>query len=105
MSSIYTKDNVTYIFSKGAPELLLEKCDRILINGEIKPFDDNAKSVILQQNESFANNALRVLGFAYKTTNEKTNPDEQNLIFVGLQAMIDPPREEVKAAIMTCKKA
>ena len=107
MSSIYTKDKETYVFSKGAPEIILEKCDSILINGELQKLDAKTKENILKQNESFAKDALRVLGFAYKKMNNglwKIN-NENCMIFVGLQAMIDPPREEVKDAIKVCKNA
>jgi len=97
------KDKISY--TKGAPDIIIERCDRILINGKIQRLDRALKKEVLKHNESFANEALRVLGFAYKEnfTDEKTA--EKDMIFVGLQAMIDPPRKEVKESIKLCEKA
>jgi len=92
--------NISY--TKGAPDLLIEKCDRILIDGKVQRIDRKKIKEILEQNEKFAGEALRVLGFAY---NEKYENAEENMIFVGLQAMIDPPREEVKDSIKICQDA
>jgi len=95
-----------FSFSKGAPELLLDKCDRILINGKIKKLNKLMKQEILTQNNLFASDALRVLWFAYNEWDSKSmKKNEKNLIFVGLQAMIDPPRQEIKESIHLCKKA
>ena len=90
--------------SKGAPEVLIDKCTKILINGTIQPITNMQRNKIRQQNLKMANDALRVLAVAYKDTedrNEKTN----DLIFVGLIGMIDPPRKGVKEAVEICKKA
>ena len=92
-------------FVKGAPEIILKKCDKILINGEIKKLNSEEKTVILNQNNSFATNALRVLGFAYKDTKYTNKDIEKNLIWIGLQAMIDPPHPEIKQALNDCKTA
>ena len=104
MSSIYEKDNKFYTFSKGAPEILLEKCNRIYINGKIIKLTNEAKQKILQKNKDFASQALRVLGFAFNETTTK-DESETNLIWLGLQAMIDPPRKEAKQAIQECYTA
>lgn len=97
-----SKSKVSY--TKGAPDKVLEFCSRILINGQIQRLDRQLKREILEQNNAFAKEALRVLAFAYKENSDKENA-ERDLIFVGLQAMIDPPREEVKEAIQRCHKA
>jgi P-type Ca2+ transporter type 2C len=110
MMSVLCKDPKTkknFVFTKGAPEIVIEKCTRILINGRIQTLNSKTKKKILLQNEIFAKQALRVLGFAYKENKsekagEKT---ESNLIFVGLQGMIDPPRLQVKESIQKCKDA
>lgn len=104
MSVIVQHKKETLLMTKGAPEELLKKCTHILTNKGIEPFTEQQKNIIEDQNKSFAENALRVLGFAYKKI-EKSEYTEDNLIFVGLQAMIDPPREEVKDSIKICKEA
>jgi len=93
---------VAYV--KGAPEVVLNLCNSIYEGGRIKKLTLSKKNEILQINRDFASNALRVLGFAFSTATDRARV-ETNLIFVGLQAMIDPPREEVKIAIKKCKKA
>ncbi|MDN5203914.1 calcium-translocating P-type ATPase, PMCA-type [Fulvivirgaceae bacterium BMA10] len=97
-------DKIT-VFSKGAPEVLLEKCNKIEVAGEILPLTQELKKSILDQNERFGSKALRVLGFAYKSSTSVTENIENGLIWLGLQAMIDPPRAEVKEAIHDCKTA
>ncbi|MBI2653556.1 calcium-translocating P-type ATPase, PMCA-type [Candidatus Woesearchaeota archaeon] len=95
-------ENLSYV--KGAPEVVLKLCNYICINGKAKKLAEEMKKEILEVNKEFADDALRVLGFACKTIVTDKEP-EKNLIFVGLQGMIDPPREEVKVAIEKCKKA
>ena len=90
--------------TKGAPDVLIEKCNKIYVNGKIEPITIMQKNKIKNQNIDMANNALRVLGVAYKDTKEKNN-FQKDLVFVGLIGMIDPPREGVKEAVETCKKA
>ncbi|MBU1974402.1 MAG: HAD-IC family P-type ATPase, partial [Nanoarchaeota archaeon] len=91
-------------YTKGAPDILINQCDRILINGKVRRITREDKKIILKENEQFAGEALRVLGFAYKENTNKKDA-EQGMVFVGLQAMIDPPREEAKVAIKRCQEA
>lgn len=101
MSDMYKDINQNVsIYSKWAIESLLPKCSQILIDGKVQKLDEKTKQNILDAASKFSEEALRVLSFAYWIWDE-----EENLIFVGLQAMIDPPRDEVKDAIQKCKTA
>ena len=104
MSSIYRKDGKFHTFSKGAPEILLDNCTKIYMNGKIIKLTKENKKEILQKNEKLASQALRVLGFAFKESSKK-DESETSLVWVGLQAMIDPARKEVKQAIKECYTA
>jgi len=102
------EEHVAYM--KGAPEIVLERCSFILEEGEEKKLTEAKRKKIQEINEKFAGEALRVLAIAYgklpgnlSIFNEKTVED--NLVFVGLQSMIDPPREEAIKANQTCQKA
>ncbi len=107
MSTIHEKENTKFVFSKGAPEILIEKCNRIYLNGKIIKLNKKIIKEILSKNKEFASGALRVLGFAYKESKGKISEKdaEKNLVWLGLQAMIDPPRPEVKQAIKECYTA
>ncbi len=101
------KRNLT-MYTKGAPEKLLEKCSFELVNGNIRALNNSRKKDLLEQSKKMEREALRVLGFAYKTFSRKENiksMKEEALIFLGFAGMIDPPRKEVKKAISECKKA
>lgn len=96
-------------YMKGAPEIVLEKCTRVLTNGKVSKLSENDRANILKVNEAMARQALRNLGFAFRelpgTTNACDEKIEKDFVFVGIMGMIDPPRDEVKDAIYTCKKA
>ena len=99
----------TEAYVKGAPDLLLKVCDRILEKGRVRKLTKKDREKILKMNDAFAGKALRVLALAYKelSSSKKYSIDtvEKNLIFVGLVGMIDPPREEVKQAVEECHEA
>ncbi len=103
MSTIHRLENNKVIYMKGATSVVLNKCTKIIINGHITNLDNPTRKKILLQDANFSKDALRVLGFAYGIVKEK--PKEENLIFVGLQGMHDPPRNEVKKSLAICKKA
>ncbi len=113
MTSIHKYADWIQLSTKWATEKILPKCKYILINWKIKNLSDKDKEKILHINEDFANNALRVLAFAFKKAtldtykkNKKTLEKlEEWLVFVWLQAMIDPPRMEVKQSIKECHTA
>ena len=109
MTTIHKIGNKYRIITKGAPDVLLEKCQK-QIGGGIGQTSIIEKSKIQIENEKMAQKALRVIAVGYKDLDflpQKidTNTIENNLIFVGLIGMIDPPREGVKEAVRTCKRA
>jgi P-type Ca2+ transporter type 2C len=105
MTTFHQTDKGKVAYIKGAPDIIIENCNKILINGKVQRLDRRKKAEIIKQNEQFAKDALRVLGFAYNETFSNNEEAEQSMVFVGLQAMIDPPRKEVKKAIEECHQA
>ena len=106
MTSINQIGDDYFVLTKGATDQLIKKCNRISIQGQVREINDLDKEQILNQIEAFSSQAYRVLGFAYKPTNEPKSMELENeLIFVGMVAMIDPPRPEAKDAIAICHKA
>lgn len=97
--------NGTALYSKGAPEELLKICKWVEINGEKRALDSIQMQKILAENTALAKQAYRVLAVAYKPCPNAKEADEKHLIFLGLVAMMDPPRPEVKEALETCMKA
>ena len=93
------------MYTKGAPDVLLKQCTHVMMNNVEVPLDDALYRDILQKNEAFAQNALRVLGFAWKEVRSGDDFTEDNLVFAGLQAMNDPPRPEVIDAVARCRSA
>ncbi len=95
-------------YTKGAPETVLERCDHELVDGEVVDLTDERRAEIEAQIESFAEDALRVMGFACRPdvpAHEAEAPSEnleRELVFLGLQGMLDPPRSEVPGAISGC---
>ncbi|WP_380677739.1 cation-translocating P-type ATPase [Salinigranum sp. GCM10025319] len=95
-------------YTKGAPEVVLDRCDSVLVDGEVRELTDETRERIRERVESFAGDALRVLGFARR---EGVDPEadedalETGLTFLGLQGMIDPPRPEVEGAVADCRRA
>lgn len=110
MSTVHEKDKEYIVITKGAPDVLLHKCTHYYDKGKVVPLTAGSKKDITLQNEKMANKALRVLGVAYKIEGKKPisfgiDTIESGLVFLGLVGIIDPPREEVKGAVKTCKEA
>lgn len=111
MSIILKLDNGKYrIITKGAPEVLINKCTFYEEDGVKKAFNTNYLDKIKKQNEKMAERALRVLGVAYLDVdvlpNEiNSNNIENNLVFIGFIGMIDPPRKGVKESVKACRRA
>lgn len=106
-STVNKIGNKTYLLCKGSIDSLLKRCnylDKTILN-------ETEKKLIKEEEEKLSNKALRVLGFAYKEINEipkstdEVIEEENNLIFVGLLGMIDPPRKTVKQSVEMCKIA
>ncbi|MCK5660708.1 MAG: HAD-IC family P-type ATPase, partial [Methanosarcinales archaeon] len=106
MTTIHSTPDGLYAYTKGAPELILGSCTRILRTGREMEIVDGEKKEILATVHTMADSALRVMGFAYMSINENVDAGsdviEHDMVFVGLVGMMDPPREEAKAAIETC---
>lgn len=102
MTTVHKKDGQFVTYVKGACDGLLKRCDRVFWNGEIRPIGSEHKKAILQAADDMAGQALRVLALAM---DRKINMKEENLIFVGLAGMMDPPRQEAAMAIEMFKKA
>lgn len=109
MSTLHTFNGQKAIITKGGPDVLFGLCTHVLLSGQEVPMTPELLETFIAANEKFSSRALRVLAYAYKTVpntvTEIGREDEQNLVFVGLTAMIDPPREEVYGAIAESKKA
>lgn len=108
MTTVHKAGKGRVAYMKGAPEVVLNLCDRILVNGKVERLVKKEKDAILAKNVEFAKSALRVLGFAYKDLSAGDKGEkkyESGMVFVGLQAMMDPPRPDAKDAVEKCKTA
>lgn len=107
MSTLHTIDQKKMMLTKGGPDVVFERSTKVLLNDQIVSLTPEIKAQFQKQNEAFSERALRVLAFAYKivSTTEITLADEEELVLVGLMAMIDPPREEVFQAVADANSA
>ncbi len=108
MTTIQELEGKKIAYVKGATEILLDLCKNIQIDGQIRSITEEDKKGILEAYEKKADEALRGLGFAFRDAEGikvEVEEMEKDLTFVGMQFMIDPPRDEVKVAIEECKQA
>jgi len=108
LMSTYNISNGKIIMNtKGAPDAIIRRSTKVFLNGEVAPMTEETRQRLTAQNEQFATLALRVLGFAYKEYNNESDIDnlEEDLTYVGMMCMIDPPREEVKSSVAQCHGA
>ncbi|MBC7765381.1 MAG: cation-translocating P-type ATPase [Hyphomonadaceae bacterium] len=108
MSVVLKNEKGMRVMTKGAPDIILEKCSSILTKHGVVALTGSMHKQIMQANDEMAEQALRVLAMAYKElarANVNSAEIEQNLVFVGLSGMIDPPRLEAYEAVRKCKKA
>ncbi|MCX7748649.1 MAG: calcium-translocating P-type ATPase, SERCA-type [Clostridia bacterium] len=95
-----------FVFTKGAPDVIIDKCTKIYTERGITELSPVVKNRVLKINDSMAGEALRVIGVAYKNIHGRYSKNiEEELIFVGLVGMIDPPRKEAVEAVQKCKLA
>jgi Ca2+-transporting ATPase len=105
---VKTKSGKYILFVKGAPDIIIDKCNFVHTNGKGKLLDYNTRSKILKANDDMANKALRVLAVAYRELPSMCAVSlelERNLVFTGLMGMIDPPRKEAYEAVKKCIRA
>lgn len=109
MTTIHKIGSKYRIITKGAPDVLIKRCSKYYQNGRIEPIFSK-RDALQEQNQIMAEDALRVIAIAYKDVEKlpreiNSETIENELTFVGLIGMIDPPREGVKEAVKTCRKA
>ncbi|MBR7090956.1 MAG: calcium-translocating P-type ATPase, PMCA-type, partial [Clostridia bacterium] len=107
MTTFNKSDDKIIGYTKGAPDVLLSRCNRVLLNGKISTITAEMTQTILDNIELLSSKGLRTLGVAYKVhrTDSYSLADEQDLIFVGVLGMRDPPRPEAREAVAMCKSA
>jgi potassium/sodium efflux P-type ATPase len=110
MSTIHQLQPGRVAYVKGAPQSILALCSQIWQDGQASPLTETLRCQIMAANDDFARNGLRVLGFAFRPlpddlTDYRAETVEQELIFLGLMAMMDPPRPEVSRAVAKCHRA
>ena len=108
MSTLHQIDGKNRMIVKGAIDCLMARTEWIWTSAGVRELTEKDKEIIRQQNQDFSMEGLRVLAFAYRDIPDKhllTAEDENHLVFLGLIAMMDPPREESKAAVAECIKA
>jgi Ca2+-transporting ATPase len=105
MATVHQAAHGQVAYAKGAPEVILGRSRRIYQGYREQELTDKERGEIVARAQAMAGDGLRVLGLAYKSDSRLTEPVDQGLVFVGLVAMIDPPRPEVKEAIKVCEEA
>jgi Ca2+-transporting ATPase len=109
MSVVVQCPGALRLYTKGAPDIIIEKCTRVCLGGKEVPFTAELKRKMTAANDTMADNALRVLALAYRDIpfdiGKPTAALENNLVFLGLEGMMDPPRQEVYGAIRKCRRA
>lgn len=109
MSTLHDMKGKITMFTKGAPDVLIERCGYFLdANGQVALLNEDEKEKIKQKNFDYSSGGLRVLAFAMKTYDalkELDFDDEKDLVFIGLEAEMDPPRVESAPAVSDCIKA
>ncbi|CAM2803739.1 calcium-translocating P-type ATPase, SERCA-type [Hathewaya histolytica] len=106
MSVVFKEGNKETAYIKGAPERIINRCRYILVNGEKVLFQGKYKEEVLNNIEKMSRKALRCIAAAYKDTGVTRNSSmEEDMVFLGVAGIIDPPRKEAKSAVLKCRMA
>ncbi len=107
MSTLHEIDGRYIMFTKGAADSIIDCSGFINQHGQVKELTEKDKEIIISKQEEYAENAMRVLGYAYKIVDKDAilKDEEKDLILTGISGMVDPPRNEAKDAVALCKKA
>jgi P-type Ca2+ transporter type 2C len=110
MSTLHRFGDAEIAFTKGAPKEMLACCKHILLHGEVCPLDNQTRAAILAANDGYARRALRVLALAYRELPGREHAHtaanvERDLVFIGLAAMMDPPRPDVAHSMKVFREA
>lgn len=105
MSTLHRYQHHYRMYTKGALEVILKRCDYILVDGNVCMLEEQHLHHIEKQSNQMANQALRVLALAYRDIDDPHTSAEEHLVFVGMVGLIDPPRPEVKDSIRMCRQA
>ena len=110
MSTLHDEEGKVYQYTKGACEMVLDRCTGFLRDGTVQPMTEEYRETVKARNKDFADRALRVLSTAYRVWDampDSQEPEdlEQGMVFIGLVGMIDPCRPEVYAAVQECREA
>jgi Ca2+-transporting ATPase len=106
MGTLHKSTDGYFVAAKGSGEHLLKKCSKVLADSIITELNDEKRKKILSEAEKMAADGLRVLGFAFREENEINKEDYLNsLVFIGMIGFLDPPRMDIKDAMLLCRKA
>lgn len=103
MSVIYKKDNNNVAYIKGSFDSIISRCSKYLLDNNVYELDETYKKQLADIEKQESSKALRLIAFAYKDNN--IDIPEENMIFIGLMGMMDPPRDKVRDAIILCEKS
>ena len=103
MSVIYKKDNDNVAYIKGSFDSIISRCSKYLLDDNVYELDETYKKQLADIERKESSKALRLIAFAYKDNN--IDSPEENMIFIGLMGMMDPPRDKVRDAIILCEKS
>lgn len=103
MSVIYKKDNDNIAYIKGSFDSIISRCSKYLLDNNVYELDETYKKQLADIEKQESSKALRLIAFAYKDNN--IDSPEENMIFIGLMGMMDPPRDKVRDAIILCEKS